>query len=386
MKYSHCSPLFLINGIFMYGWVTVTNEQLSPSLWPCPQGNCWTIQDVSSADVRQRLANLWARPCPYCGDINGGCEWGNYVVWSVVDGPQCFYCYSDVMFKQNRVIVNTQITSCQQPGITVCAKNFYPDQLAPEGRCLPCLQAGGIWGCTDGFFPNNCIATLDGDMSTRCSKCTLPVLSNHTIFQYGPGFTFTDCSAEPDPNYDTCAFFGTPKWGGGYCRVTCAAGFTLAVYSTPLQLSPWDMPNCVECATSCLPGYYPPPCPGGQSVKAGVLSSPSCLSCYDVISLPEGAIWITSSWQTCAWTCKNEGYYADGNGVCILCPLSSVVKDACISGFKWLGCGVASQVLLLLLFFYIYSLYVCNVCFFLLPMCHFFCRVNANVVYLFRVK
>jgi len=316
--------------------------------WQCPSGNCWTIQEATDPTVRDILTQFWTLPsCPYCSSINGGCEWGSYTLQSNDGTLGCISCQTDPIKLKNRVIINTQITSCSQPHITTCDKNFYPDPNAPEeGACLPCLQTGGLtWSCKDGFYPLNCIAKIDdADISTRCTKCTEPVLSNTTIFQYGQGFAYSDCSAVVSPripNYDTCAYFETPKWGGGYCSIACAAGFISAAYVPPFQI-----PNCIECATTCNAGYYPPSCPGQTSISSNGVGA-ECLACSDVMALPEGAIWVASSLQTCAWVCMLEGYYANGGnggGVCVPCPTAASVEGVCSAGFKWLGCGISSQV------------------------------------------
>ena len=348
-----CGCLLLVlfsnnNGLFV-----VSSSLL---LWPCPAGACWTIENANDKYVKNLLANLWTPPCPYCGVITEGCEWGTSVVWSSSGTPECLPCLTENILNLNRVMVNTKINSCQDANITICAKNFYPDQYAPEGMCLPCLQIGAV-ACDDGFYPRNCITTIDhSDISTRCSRCMVPTLQNASVFQYGQGFSYSDCSSMPNPtNLDVCAYFGTPKWGDGYCSVTCAAGFVLSAF--PLSFG--DMPNCIECATVCQAGYYPPSCPGGQTTimaAAADFFGAACLSCDDILSLPVGAMWITSSSQTCAWTCIQEGYYAvfnDGFGVCVLCPSSFSVQDICEAGFKWLGCGVTSQVIIIIIIIFI---------------------------------
>lgn len=261
--------------------------------------------------------------CPACTRLPGACGYGNAVVNVVADGVvqrRCETCDTWGLAALNRVMAPTQPASCPDftleadiVRMSVCAKGHYarPSSLA----CQPCKSIE--LQCERGHYPPPCIE----EGPPVCLPCTWPPLRNDanetTMYRYGVGFAYKDCGALAehlrfsDAVTPTCAWYQTPKWGGGYCEVECAEGFAPGVGGV-----------CRACETRCPPGYYPPHCPGGAN------PGHECLAC-DGGLLPEGARWR----EGCAWACA-ENHYSPLGG-CVACPPAS----ACPAGERYLGCN-----------------------------------------------
>jgi len=292
------------------------------ALWPCP-GKCWNNVDVQgNPTVQSQLQPLWQSPCPTCDSLPGYCPYGTYAQTVRSGAYACVSCQSRMLQQLNRVMAPTQPSNCSEAVSTsMCAKGYFLDNTysyafinnlsASVDPCVPCLSAAV--DCPAGTYPSVCLRDLVSDMCLPCAAPTLP----SAMYAYGRGFAYDDCSALQTP---TCAWFQTPKWGGGYCMVQCAAGYA----TIRAAASPFELPVCQLCATSCsTPGYYPPPCG-----MMGGGDTPDCQPC-DPGLLPDNAHWVNG----CEWACNEKGFYFDSNQ-CVPC----VRGASCQQGEVFIGC------------------------------------------------
>ena len=327
--------------------------------WPCPTGGtvpCW-ITSESDKTIADFLSHSWDSNCSYCPDLTR-CSYSTVPV----PGQGCPGCNAPSMQAQHRICAPLALNhsmcwppdrvNCGTAPLTssMCDKGFYGGTSALNGfTCSACLSISVQ--CGAGFFPKQC-PTDDDDAAFNagllpnplCVPCTIPALTTTTTMRYDAGFTFTDCKVTAVPSlgygasFDTCAFFQTPKWGLGYCRVVCAAGYA----TTALPPYEVGLPTCAACATACAPGFYPPYCPGGPAAAA---QSPECVPC-DARLLPHNANWTASAGaggSNCAWECTTVGYYAPPALMdCVPCPPPPA--QACPPLLqRWMGCAQASS-------------------------------------------
>jgi hypothetical protein len=197
-------------------------------------------------------------------------------------------------------------------------------------ECRNCLQISGVF-CEKGSHPVRCIQTY---VSPRCEQCVYPPLSNSTVFRYGTGFLFEDCEqkiqnyeddyGENDDINDVsfwkgCAWFLTPKWNTGYCKIECNKGYTWT--NSPQNL--FAEPTCILCETNCGKGYMTPPCQGGTGQRVLEDNDGKCISCASQgVLLPLNGEWVGSGalGTECQWGCKKSYYWNDDLGECVLCP------------------------------------------------------------------
>ena len=324
------------------------DDTVADGAWPCPaQSPCWLISASKEfVNLIQMLTPLWA--CPPCTTYiavpqcdYGGCPLDLKLCYGF-DGSNmgCNYCDPRQLLTNNRVYGAGLLSSCVWHNLSVCDAGYY----SPSGSnaddteaCLSCLPVAE--DCGDGAYLRRCVS----DPGSVCLPCTLPQLppassTQQMMMRYGPGRLFPDCTLEGyDPHiawasFSTCAFFQTPKWELGYCDVYCRAGYA----QTAAAPSLWELPTCVACATTCAPGFKPPVCLGGYTLRA---QSPLCQPC-DASLLPDNANWTLAdagSPVVCPWTC-GRGFYASGDA-CVPCGLAMRCTTA---GEYWLGCGLNS--------------------------------------------
>lgn len=239
----------------------------------------------------------------------------------------------------NRIMAPTRIKSCDQlllwSNASMCAKGYYnsysqkneEDSQIIVTACVPCQPTEVT--CSRGFYPTTCVQS---DYNNNCFPCTSPPLPS-AAYQYGAGFAYKDCSTLfstqsllPLPEIiETCAWYQTPKWGGGYCEIECAAGYVAATQNQPLQ--------CQKCSVLCPPGYRPPRCPGG--LPANSEGTTECIPCENPPS-SQGAIWTAG----CEWTCSQQGYYYSSSAnECVACPVAAQKKNCVQNTFFYQGCN-----------------------------------------------
>ena len=314
---------------------------------------CWTIVEASGTAIASLLAGLW--DCPLC-DCHVGCGWGTRRMPTTdAEGGivACSTCYTTEMASRRLVpppTVRVEGETCPSSVAELqCQRGHYLPH-AYSTACVPCLDVEVT--CPDGFYPRACIISLLGNeeeeeaIAARCAPCALPTPLPPSM-RYGPGTAFADCAdtlqqqqgATTPELLAACAFFQTPKWGGGYCAAYCAPGFA---QTAPPSVAVVGLPTCVPCATTCPAGFYPPQCPGGYT---GVAQSPACLPCDGSATLPAHAHWVIAAApaEGCAWQCDAQGYFALNGLACVPCPSPQAAGPLlCPAGQRWLGCGGTS--------------------------------------------
>ena len=327
--------------IILWGLVSVAQlgsmaeiKDLVEGPWACP-GLCWEHESYSDMISLEQVKGirLWNISCENC--VN--CDYGQ---WH--DGANCrdlkTMCDDVVADAQNRqmIAVNEFDASVTWESLCtnsyfVCSAGLYHDSA--DNLCKPCQEVN--YGCPVGMLPKRCISYAGSDENPvhYCQHCQYPLIENSVKFRYGAGALFAECNSE---NYltENCAWFLTPKWEHGWCKILCNSGYVMEPSLRPLSFG--EFPTCILCETQCVPGFRPPDCSHGDGYD---LHRGKCQQCAEV--LPLNALWSSSG--HCEWGCRPSYYkstVAAGASFCAACEASGV---ACPENQFFMGCKQASS-------------------------------------------